>query len=189
MMPPLDRMRYLQQPPPAAAVARDGAFELRGVFGAQVIGVPNLTRGWFVASVRHGNDEIIDEPREFRPGDNRPVVIVLSDRSATLRARPTGADGTPRADAVVLALPADRKGWNVMPTYQLLGRDTDGFLELSGLKPGDYFVTAVTMQDMMRVLRDLRSLESLARTGGRMTLVAGETLRADVPVVSLEPAR
>jgi len=189
MMPPLDRMRYIQQQPAEAAARRDGTFEVRGVFGAQVIGLPNLTRGWFVASVRHGDDEIIDEPREFRPGDDRPVVIVLSDRSATLLARPTGADGEPRADAVVLALPADPKGWNVVPAYHLFGRAPDGFLELSGLKPGDYLVAAVTMQDMMRVFRELRNLEPLARAGRRMTLVAGETLRADVPVVSLEPAR
>ena len=189
MMPPLDRMRYIQQQPAEAAVRRDGTFEVRGVFGAQLIGVPNLTRGWFVASVRHGDDEITSEPREFRPGDDRSVVIVLSDRSATLLARPTGADGTPRADAVVLALPVERKGWNVMPTYQVFGRDPDGFLELSGLKPGGYLIAAVTMQDMMRVLRDVGSLESLARAGRRVTLVAGEALRADVPVVSLERAR
>lgn len=189
MMPPLDRIRYTQQQPPEAAVGRDGTFELRGVFGAQVIGVSNLTRGWFVASVRHGRDEITNEPREFRQADDLPVVIVLSDRSATLLARPTGADGKPRADAVVLAVPVDPKGWNAVPTYQLFGRDPAEFVELSGLKPGDYFVAAVSMQDMMRVLREPPSVEPLARAGRRLTLVAGETLRADVPVVSLEAAR
>jgi len=189
MIPPLDRMRYAREPPSSGPSGADGRFELSGIFGPQVIMIPGLSGGWFVDSVRHGDEDITGQPREFRAGDDRPVVIVLCDRSATLFARPVDADGKPRADAQVVLIPADPRRWQGMPMYQMPLRNKDGFIEWSGQKPGDYIAAALPMQDLMRVSFELGTLEPLAKIGRRITLVEGEPLRIDLPVTALEVNR
>ena len=189
MVPPLGRQNYSFDRPPSTSAAADGAFQMTGIFGSQLISVFGLSDGWFVDSIRHGEDDITDRPREFRAGDDRSVVIVLSDRSATLFARPVDADGKPRTDAVVVLVPVDATRWKRMPLNRMPVRHKDGFFELAGQRPGEYFAAALTMQDLTRVSREFGTLEPLAKIGRRIRLEQGEPLRIDLAVTALEADR
>jgi hypothetical protein len=189
MVPPLGRQNHSFDRPPSASPGARGTFQMTGIFGSQLITVFGLTDGWFVDSIRHGEDDITDQPREFRAGDDRSVVIVLSDRSATLFARPVDVDGQPRRDAVVVLVPVDPTRWKRMPLNRMAVRHKDGFFELAGQKPGEYFAAALTLADLTRVSREFRTLEPLAKIGRRIKLEQGEPLRIDLAVTALEVNR
>lgn len=178
---PLSPVRYVLNAPTEAKVARDGTFQLTGLFGPLVIGLPDAPAGWFVASVRHGDDDITEQPREFRAGDERPLVITLSDRAATLRVRPVDGDGKPRLDAQVLLFPADPRRWGAV-SPRTVGYRPDGFVDLKAQKPGEYLVVAVSIADLLGRLLRSETIESLARLGRPVTLVEGARLAMDLPI-------
>jgi hypothetical protein len=189
MVPPLGRQNQSFDRPPSASPGAGGAFELTGIFGSQLVSVFGLPNGWFVDSIRHGEDDITDQPREFRADDDRSVVIVLSDRSATLFARPVDAYGKLRTDAVVVLVPVDPARWKRMPLNRMAVRHKDGFFELAGQKPGEYSAAALTLTDLTRVSREFGTLEPLAKIGRRIMLEQGEPLRIDLAVTALEVNR
>ena len=189
MRPPLDRLRYANYRTPSTVLGENGAFTIKGIFGPQVVAIRDLPAGWFIASVRHGDDDITDQAREFRNGDDRQVVIVLSDRSATLRARPVGKDGQPAPEGFVLIVPADPKRWNGMPYFGQPSVDKEGFFTIPGRAPGDYIVTAVGINDLMGLTRRTGAIEPIARAGRLITLVEGETLTIDVPLAAVGSGR
>jgi hypothetical protein len=185
LLPPMNRMHSAMSESPSATVARDGSFTVGGIFGPQVVAAPDLSRGWFVASVRHGDEDITAQVREFRAGDERPVTIVLSNRGARLRARATGDDGRPRPDALVVLVSADPKRWNMMPFVDMTTQDKEGFIQFESVAPGDYFVAALPIHQLSQLARSAETLEPIARAGRRITLVEGEPLTLDVPVLTV----
>ena len=174
--------------PPFAAVNSAGAFEMRGVLGPQALTVTGLSGTWFVASMRQGNEDIHDRPRNFAQ-DDRPVVIVLSDRAPAVRARPLDRDGKPHAAAMVVAIPADPARWHVAPVMSTIRRDLEGYQQLAGIAPGDYYLTAITLADLTAWSRSATTLESLARIGRRVTLSEEQPLVLDLVVASPGDAR
>ncbi len=185
LAPPMDQMRHVISAPPSGAVAGDGSFTVHGIFGPQVIAMPELRSGWFVASVRHGDEDITGRVREFRPGDDRPVTVVLSNRGAKLRARAVGVDGKPRIDALVMVIPTDPTRWNVMPASDITAQDKEGFLNFESIAPGDYYVAAVPLSSLVRMTLAGGTLEPIARAGQKITFVEDQSLTLDVPVMSL----
>jgi hypothetical protein len=187
-LPALSSIYTSAPSPPSTMVSQDGAFELRGLIGTRTIDVTGLTGGWFVASVRQGDDDIRARVRDFTT-DDRPVVIVLSDRTAEVRARPIDEDGKPQTTSVVVAVPSDRSRWDVMPLGRMPVWDPDGYQHLTGLAPGEYFLAAIPASTMRTWWPRATSLEALARVGRRVTLVEGEPLVIDLPVARLEDLR
>jgi hypothetical protein len=187
-LPALSSIYTSAPSPPSTTVSQDGAFELRGLIGTRTIDVTGLTGKWFVASVRQGDDDIRARVRDFTT-DDRPVVIVLSDRTAEVRARPIDEDGKPQTTAVVVAVTSDRSRWDVMPLGRMPVWDPDGYQHLTGLAPGEYFLAAVPASTIRTWWRRATSLEALARIGRRVTLVEGEPLVIDLPVARLEDLR
>jgi hypothetical protein len=182
MMPPLDRMRYANYRSPSTVLGENGTFTVKDIFGPKVVAITDLPKEWFVAAVRHGDDDITGQVREFAREDKRPVVIVLSNRSATLRARAIGPDGKLAPDGVVVVLPADPRRWNAMPYFDEPALDKEGFVTMPGRAPGDYIAAAVTLEDLMGLIAQGATLEPIARAGRRITLVEGETLTIEVPL-------
>lgn len=171
-------------------IADDGTFSLSRIFGPQVVTVSGLAPDWFVASVLHGGEDITDQPREFRPDDEREVVIVVSDRSAALRVRPVDADGKRRDDAFIVLIPADARRWKAPPFAPFPPTlDEHGYCQMRGRRPGEYFVAAIPTSQLHRSPWGIEPLESFARVGRRITLVDGKTLTIDLPVTPLEGRR
>lgn len=187
-LPALSSIYTSAPSPPSTIVSQDGAFELRGLTGTRTIDVTGLTGKWFVASVRQGDDDIRARVRDFTT-DDRPVVIVLSDRTAEVRARAIDEEGKPQTNSVVVAVPSDPSRWEVMPLGRMPVRDPDGYQHLTGLAPGEYFLAAIPASTMRTWWRRATSLEALARVGRRVTLVEGEPLVIDLPVARLEDLR
>ena len=185
LIAPLDRLRYSNYRTPSTVTGENATFTIKGIFDRRVVAIPDLPRGWFVASVHHGKEDITDQPREFRAGDDRPVVIVVSNRSATLRARPVGGDGKLAPEGYVVLVPADPRRWNAMPYFDEPSPDKEGFVTIEGRAPGDYVVTGLTIQELMGLTRKGGTLEPIARAGRRISLVEGETLTIDVPVTKI----
>jgi protocatechuate 3,4-dioxygenase beta subunit len=179
---------YAWRQPSSAPVRGDGTFELHQLFGAQIIDVPRLAGGWYVRSVRHDDEDITGEPREYRAGDTRPIEIVLSDRTGSVSARVTDMEGQPVLKADVLLIPADPKHWR-RPPLRATMRAANGTQMLRGVPPADYIALAIRPVVLARLMKTLTTLEPLARGGQRITVTEGAETKIELKVATLEETR
>ena len=184
-VPPPALRQFAGGPPAEAKVAADGSFTLNGLFGPTILNASSGADGWFVKSIHHGDEDITDVSREFQPGDDRRVIVTLSDRTATLVVRPVDAEGKPRPDGVVLLLPADPAKWTTAWTAVPFPRAGGGEQRT---RPGDYLVVAVSIVDRS-MQAGPPAMERLAKLGRRITLVEGERLEIDLPVSDMGGGR
>ena len=172
----------------AALVEPDGAFRCDQIFGAVTVIVPKLPLGWFVESVRHGNEDITEQPHEFGTTDAAPVEILLSDRSAQAEIRAIDSDGRPVNDAMVLLVAADRNRW----TAEALRHEVaskDGLVRFQSLRPGRYLAVALTPGSTLVLDRDGREIPALAGLGQTLALTEGPSAPIDLRVRTLGDIR
>jgi len=138
-----------------AAIDRSLDFSFHGLApGAYYLRVGAPPPGWFVASIRAGNRDLLNQPIILGlglgpgpgPGDDASDVVV------TLTARPSSVRGTVRdwrgivvSGATVLALPARAADVDEMNPDRLreVRAATSGVFALDGLPAGDYDLVAL----------------------------------------------
>jgi hypothetical protein len=175
-------------PPPEAAVNADGGFRLNGIIGARTVTMAYLAPGWFIDTVRHGDEDITGLPHEFRVSDDRAIEIVLSDRSAVARLRAVDTEGRAVDNAMLIVFPADSRHWNVR-LLRTSAVSRAGIGEFKGQRPGAYLALALTERDLARFWRDRLAVDALARLARPITLRESEDSVIDVPLRALEAIR
>jgi hypothetical protein len=167
-------------PPPAGEVKADHTFTLGGVFGTYAVGVMGLPSGWLVKSVRLGNDDVTDRPAQFQ-SDSR-LEVLLSNRGSTLTGRAVPGSGEQPADYRVLLFPAERERWNVFATSSSTSVKADGTYKLGPIRPGDYLVALVRVEDIPSPMNVATGYEKLSKTAQRVTLLEDETKEMELTI-------
>ena len=139
-----------------------------------------LPSGWVVKSVRLGNDDVTDRPVQFQ-GDSR-LEVVLSNRGSTLTGRALPGPGEQIADYRVMLFPADRERWNALATFSSTSPKPDGTYKLGPVRPGDYFVALVRVEDIPSPMTAATGYEKLSKTAQRVTLLDDETKEMELTI-------
>jgi len=169
---------------PGADVDSDLTFELSGLFGPQLITMSGLPRNYFVKSVKYGADEIIDTPTDFRRGDPRTLEILLSNRGAFVTGRVLDDEGRRAGDSVVVLFSADRRLWRTGRAIAVrLLVPPKGPYTVGPVRPGEYFIVAVSGEDREAYAGEPEMLETLARTAERVILVEHERRPLDLRII------
>jgi len=150
---------------------------LPGTYRLQ-IDVPGLEvgRGWWLESGTAGGRDILDGPLEITAASPAvtEVVFTFTDRHTALAgALETGSRRQPH-EYMVIAFPTNRDWWRTPFRRVRTARpDLKGRYEMQDLPPGEYYLAALT--DLAPDdLRDSDFLASIASTGIRTTIGAGE---------------
>lgn len=166
--------------PPPAPVTPAYTFEVRGLFGLQVLTVDGA-RGWVIKTMRYRGEERAHLPTDFRPShDPAGVDIVLTNRVARLGVRVLDEKGQPTEDARVLLFPADPRLWSTANVARF-GIVRNGLFEIGDLKPAEYFVVAVGPSSPASS-RDRRALEELSKAAERITLLENDQRSIDLSI-------
>lgn len=143
---------------PPATVRADGKFDM-AVAGAGVIRVSGLPAGWGLLSVIVKGHDVVDRTFPVVDGEEiHDVQITVTDRLATLAGRVIDAERQIAPGAAVLLLSNDRSQW--IPgtrSIVLVHASQEGRFQIQGVRPGNYFVTAVDRLQFNE-LRDLNRL-------------------------------
>jgi hypothetical protein len=144
-------------------VDQDGAFELRGVAGPQIIRVQGMPAGWALKSVTLDGADITDAVYDFKPGHNvTGLVVTLTDRLSEITGNVRDGRGQPILDYVLVAFPEDTKLWGPQSRYVQTSRpNQNGTFSVKGLPPGRYLAAVVPalengMQNDPALLEQLR---------------------------------
>ncbi len=97
--------------PGSSAVAADGSFFLRGVFGRSRIRVA-LPDTWMVKAIMYEGRDITDAPIELQSAEVMSgVQIIVTDRVSVVAGQVTDVKGIPLADATILVFAENSGQW------------------------------------------------------------------------------
>jgi hypothetical protein len=95
-----------------AAVALDWTFTVEEVFGTCTARFNGGIAQWFVKSITHDGQDLMDQPITFTAAQHmRGVEVVMTDKRTELTFHVTDEHGTPTRDYVGLLFSADRAKW------------------------------------------------------------------------------
>ena len=187
-----------------ATIAADWTFRLEGLSGTCSAPPMQMFGRWNLKAVLVNGENAGDEPITFQPGQLlRNVQVVVTDKRSTMAFRVSDENGQTTRDYVVVVYPIDKTRWttgarifvgpsDAMTTMMMSMRppqsaSTPGANivapprreEMSGLRPGEYYVVAV--DDMEQDdWRDPVVLDRLRSSGLRVTVSEG--VSTDVPL-------
>jgi hypothetical protein len=158
------------QAPPDPAVAPDGSFALKSVFGPTLFRLTGVPGGWALAAVRLGESDVTDQPIDLaalEPPTAGTLAIVVTNATGELSGTAIAAgqasglpnsgavaqaSGLPRAQPVpnarIVVFPEDERQWR--PDSRLVKSvlaDADGKFSVASLLPGRYLVSAAAWMD------------------------------------------
>ncbi len=120
-------------------VKADGSFTLSNVnpghFSVMVFG---QTEGYFVRSVRMGDEDVLDSGLDVTSGSGGPIAIVLSPGAGQVEGTVIDAQQQPAQSATVVLAPKDGRRRAEMWYYKTTTTDQYGRFTLKNLDPGDY---------------------------------------------------
>jgi protocatechuate 3,4-dioxygenase beta subunit len=176
--------------PLSIPVSADGTFTTRGVMpgkyrlSALVSGGAAATGGvaWTTRSAMVGGVDALDLPFEVRGGsDVAGVELTFTDRTIELTGTLTDAAGKPAPEHFLIAFAADRNLWGVPRRVTQARPSTDGRFTIRALRPGDYFLAAVTDLDP-GAITDPELLEGLVASAIKITLAEGDKKVQDIRI-------
>jgi hypothetical protein len=168
-------------------VADDGTFEIDGI-GGRVFFRAATPPAWTLKAVLVAGEDVTDTAYEFRSAQVLDDVrVVLTDRLTELSGMVTDDAGRPRADYVLVVLPAEpREGLAASRYTRMVRPDQQGRYRVRGLPPGRYVVTAVESLEQGGEWNP--EFQARARDAGRaVTLEEGERLALDLKMSSIGP--
>jgi hypothetical protein len=159
-------------------IDRSGRFATQSVpAGAYFLGLDGLPRGWSLKSVSAAERDVSDSPLELESADLGNVVIILTDRPASLSGTIDVGSAGSRDNVVVVLFPTDPKAWTDTGANprRLRRRNMtpSGAYEMSNLLAGEYYVAATT-EEAIEDFPDPALLERLAGVAARVQVGAGE---------------
>ena len=154
----------------------DGRFRTFGVPAGRYILRANPPSGWTLKGAFLNGRDLSDVPFELESKDITGVQLTFTDRPATI----TGSvrhRGAPDPGAVVVAFPTDAAAWIGRGPYPRRVRSAraglDGTYTISALVPGEYYLAAVSEEDVADV-QDPAVLEALTRVARQIRIVEDE---------------
>jgi len=166
-------------------VNSDGAFELRGLAGPQVVRAGGLPTGWAVKTITLDGTDITDAPFDFKPGSSLAgMVVTLTDRITDITGSVKDARGQVLADYVVVIFPEDAALWGPQSRYVATARpNQNGTFSVKGLPPARYLAAAVpSLENGMQ--NDVALLGQLRTIADSFTLAEGQTLNLNVEMTT-----
>ena len=150
-------------------VRDDWTFELKDIMGAQRFSLFTLPSGWAVKTIEHDGQDITETGMTVPPGQRVELLIVISNRMATLAGTVRDEKSQP-APATLILFPDDPGKWRESSRLIRTARpDQSGAFEMKLVPPGDYLVAAVDFaQD--GDWNDPEYLKSLQDRSTRVTL-------------------
>jgi hypothetical protein len=163
-----------------ADVAEDGSFALRPVSADRYfVSVTGLPPGYYVKSVRLGEEDGLEDALALTGKPDQPLVIAVSARGAAIRGTVTGA----AADATVALVPQSAKQRARAEFYRSTLTDAHGKFTFASLPPGDYKLFA--WEDVEDgAWTDPGFLKPIEAQGKPVTLRTGET--AELALIALQ---
>lgn len=173
-------------PPPSGQADDTGTFKTGGAQPGHYLVRVGTLPGWSLKGVIAEGRDISETPLDLRTTDVNNVVVTFTDRPTKLAGRVLTSDGTPDADAIVIALPVDQSPWSDYGVNPRRVRSThaarNGSYTITALPPGEYSVVAIH-DDTTPEWQDPRVLEGLARSGSDVRLTEGDTRMQDLKAV------
>jgi hypothetical protein len=125
-------------------VRDDMSFELKNVFGASRLSIAPVPPGWSVRSIVHDGKDLVDEPFEFRGGQQVEGLTVLLSKSMP-KVRGTLLDERGMAvEGSVVMFPEDQARWSEGSRLVRSARpDHAGTFEFRDVVPGEYLLAPV----------------------------------------------
>lgn len=156
-----------------ARIRADGSFTVSNLIGTFELRVMPEARGWRPKSIMAGGRSLFEVPIDFKSGEDlRDVLIVMTDRSASLTGTVVGASSPSLATGIsVLVFPND--GRQAPHRARWVRPDQNGRFVVSDLSPGDYLVAPATDVDDLR-WQTAAYLERFRLGATRVTLGDGE---------------
>ena len=159
------------------SVNNEGAFELRGLAGPQLIRVTGLPAGWAVKSISLDGADITDTAFDFKPGTtSTSLLIALTDRVTDLSGDVRDSRGQPLTDYVLVVFAEDARLWGTHSRHVAMARpNQNGAFRVQGLPPGRYLAAAVpALENGMQ--NDIGLLGQLRARAKTFSLAEGQTL-------------
>ena len=128
---------------PGTQVKEDLAFKLDHVSREPYdIGVGGLPEGYYLKSVRIGDQDVTDTGVDFtEAAPAGEIVVIVSANGGQIDGTVQNEKSEPAAGATVVLIPeASRRSSNYL--YKRVGTDQNGHFTIKGVKPGEYKVFA-----------------------------------------------
>jgi hypothetical protein len=166
-------------------------FRLDGVFGPNAIQVFGAMRPWVVKAINYRGEDIFGRMVEFKGStDPDELVVVLTNRPATITGRVELAATTSRPNGIVLLMPADpaRREPSAGTVFSA-AIDVDGSFRLPPVRPGEYVIVAVDGDDapVGSMLREPGAYDRLAAVAEPIAL--GQDDRRSIVLKLVKPRR
>jgi hypothetical protein len=122
-------------------VREDMTFELKSVFGSSRLSILPVPSGWSVRSIVYEGRDLIDDPVEFRGGQQvEGLTILLSKSMPKVRGTLLDDRGQPVEGSVVI-FPEDQSKWSEQSRLTRSVRpDHAGTFEFRDVVPGEYLL-------------------------------------------------
>ena len=124
-------------------VKEDGAFTLSNVtmdhFNITVYGLPD---GFYVKSIRKGDDDVLASGLDVSKGPTGAIDIVLSPKAGQVEGSVQNDKQQPATGATVVLIPQEKERADQMAYYKTVTSDQYGRFAIKSVDPGEYKVYA-----------------------------------------------
>lgn len=169
-------------------VGKDLTFEMTGIHGEVLFEVSGLPEGWVVTAVRYRGADVTDTSvRVETTTQPSELEVHISPRSGQIVARAVSDDGALMPGAIALLMPAKGDRFP-LPAFGA-SKPREGGLDVWHVRPVEHLIVAVTLVDLMQVVRNPAKVAALRQTGRLVRVAAGERVTVDVVVRPLPEAR
>jgi hypothetical protein len=168
------------RPPASATAGKDGAFEMKGLFGPVLLTVAFLSGDWTLKAIEVDGRDIADDPIEVPHGGIiSDVRVVLTNRPTIVRGGLTDDKRQP-ADGTVVIFAEESSRWREdSRTVRSTRPDQNGEFSITGLPAGNYLIAALEYVQEGQ-WNDPEFLDGLKSRAERMTLAEGERKRVEL---------
>ena len=144
----------------------------------------SLPAGWSLRSAMLGDRDTLDVPFEVRLGEPiAGLTVTMTDRPTEITGTVSDAAGRPTSEYSMFAFSTERALWTTAPR-RVSGAarlSSDGRYRISGLPPGEYYLTAMNDFDPAQ-LDDPSFLESLIPRAVKVVIGEGERKVSDFQI-------
>ena len=169
---------------PPLSPQQDGSFTFKGVAPGRYRLAISGNVGWSLRAAMLDGTDVLDTMLEVHTGrEIRDIVVTLIDRPTEIAGTLVDELGRPTPEYGIVVFSTDRSLWTKAPRRMsgIVKVSSDGRFNVTGLPPGEYFLTALTDLDPTQ-LNDPPFLEQLAAVSLRLTLDEGERKVQDLKV-------